>query len=633
MAFMQKSISRQYKVSEEKSAKFFAPERKGKFQESVVFALCEEIFCCEMRGDLRQAIKSLAPYWTGFEGGVNLTSLNKIETANLLLRIGSVVSAYGSAEQINDSQEKAREYLSQAEVIFDELNDLEGKAQCQNKTGVTYWRNGDIDTAQVYFRESLFYAQSNESKAIANLNLGMSESSSFRYSSALKFYEKAYQFIGQISVFTEAKIRNGMGLVYKNIGKSLSETERADCFDKAIIEFEGALICYEEIQNSRSIILARNNIGFLYYSIGLYDEAIRVIEIAESEARQTQDKDHLSIVSDTLARALIAKGDYRRAVEVAADAVRYLESFESSNLLATAFVTCGIALARSGEPTKAKSAFVQAEDVASFIQDFTLASAARLFALRELFSEYSQQERLSSYLYTVKNLSGSQEKDISDALGEIAAKLEREIESTASEISKKPSLPVSLDEELKTVSREYIEAAIHEASGNQSRAARLLGMSRQTFVARVKKDFPDLISLFSRKDQPVERIQLSKTRLSSDESNVIDEKLSLTEIQADYREIRQGDFLIVKQGVPPTNKHVIIGDSKDDTLKIGFFIENETGHFLESADGDRFELNDAGENQILGEVVGFCRRVGFEKYLAERNAGRLCELTYEMLKD
>lgn len=636
MALREKSTRRQYKGAEEETAKFFAvEERYEKFQESVVLDLCEEIHRCETRGDLRQAIDLLTPYWTGFDGEIKLTSLDKIEGANLLLRIGSIISAFGNAEQIKNSQEKSRECLSRAEGIFDELEDSEGKAQCQNKTGVTYWRNGDLETAQIYFRESLFYARSDESKAIADLNIAMIESLNFRYSSALKFYEKAYRFIGKISLFTEAKIRNGIGLVYKDIGKSLSETERVAYFDKAIIEFQGALICYEEAQNSRSAILARNNIGFLYYSIGLYDEALRVLEIAELQARRTGDKNHLSVVSDTLARAFIAKGYYRRAIEIAAASVRYLESFENSNLLATALITYAIALAHGGEIEKAKSLFKQAEEVAVFIQDYTLAAAARLFALHEMFYEYSPKERLSSYLYAVKNLAASQEKDISDALGDVAAKIENDSESPAPTVEGKPPLPpqpFSLEEELKAVSREYIEAAINEAHGNQSRAAALLGMSRQTFVARVKKDFPDLLYSFSRKDKPVEKVESSDSRSICLKTNETDEKLTLTELQADYREIRRGDFLLVKPGLPEANKHVVIGGQKDNQLKIGFFIKNESGYFLESADGGRFELNDAGKTRIIGEVAGFCRRADFQRYLAERDEGRHCKLIYETLK-
>ena len=639
MTFMQKRISKQYKVSEEISEKTFALNKcRDEFSTGGVLELCEKIYQCETRGDLRQAIELLAPYWTDFEGEVDLTSLNEIEAANLLLRIGSVVSEYGSAEQIGNSQEKSREYLSQAERRFDDLNDSEGRAQCQNKTGVTYWRNGDLDTAQIYFRESLLYARSDESKAIANLNLAMSESSSFRYSSALKFYEKAYQFIGQISVFTEAKIRNGIGLVYKDIGKNLTETERAAYFDKAIIEFEGALLCYEAVQNKRLAVLARNNIGFLYYSIGLYDEALRVLEVAESEARRTQEKDHLSVVFDTRARVFIAKGDYQRAVGVAADAVHYLESFESSNLLVTALITYGTALARSGEIEKAKSAFGQAEKAAAFIQDFTLGHAAGLFALREMFSEYSPKDRLASYLHAVKNLSGNQEKDISDALLEVAAKIEPEIESLVPKTesdSTPPSQPFSLDEKLKTISRQYIEAAIRETGGNQSRSAALLGMSRQTFVARVKKDFPDLLSSFNRKGKAIEKIKSSGPHSLHYKTDVPDEKFALTEIQADYREIRQGDVLLVRRGMPAaTNTHIIIGELNGNALKIGFFIKDEAGGYsLESADGDSFELDEAGKNRILGEVVGFCRRAAFQSYLAKRNEGRCCsELTYETLK-
>lgn len=648
MALIEKSTSRQYKTTEERSAKIFAlGGRRNDFQNGVILDLCEEIYRCEMRGDLREAVELLAPYWTGFDGEITLTSLNRTEAANLLLRIGSVASAFGNAEQIRGSQEKSRGYLSRAEDLFDDLGDTEGKAQCQNKTGIAYWRNGDLDTAQIYFRESLFYARSDESKAIANLNIAMIESLSFRYSSALKIYEKAYQFIGRISVFTEAKIRNGIGLAYKDIGKNHSGSERVTYFDKAIIEFEGALICYEEVHNSRSAILARNNIGYLYYSIGLYDEAVRILEIAESKARELQDKNHLSVVSDTLARAFIAKGNYRRAIEIAAASVSYLESFENSNLLATALITYGVALARGGEIERAKSAFEQAEEVASFIQDFVLAHASRLFALRELFSEYEPKERLSSYFYAVKHLSGSQEKDISDALREVAAKIEREIESPAAEVKfttkvkKEPLLlfqePFSLDEQLKIISREYLEAAIRESGGNQSRAAALLGMSRQTFAARVKKDFPDLLSSFSRKDKRSKKAESSDSDMVDDKSagyaaNVMDEELVVTEIQADYREIRRGDFLLVKPGLPDANTHIIIGGQNDNNVKIGFFVKNEAGYFLESADGGRFELNEAGRNSIIGEVKGFCRRAEFQEYLDAWDEGSGGELTYKTLK-
>ena len=625
MVLIEKSTRRQYKTPSEVGANFFAPGgHVDNLQRGSVLKICEEIYHCEMSGDLQQAVSLLAPYWTGFDSEINLTSLDKIEAANLLLRIGSVISAFGSAEQIKGSQEKARAWLAQAEDVFDELEDSEGKAQCQNKTGATYWRNGDLETAQIYFRESLFYSRTDESKAIASLNLAMIESLNFRYSSALKLYEKAYQFIGNISVFTEAKIRNGIGLVYKDIGKSLPESARAAYFDKAIIEFEGALICYEEVHNRRSAILALNNIGFLYYSIGLYDDALQVLQKAESQARQLQDRNHLSVVSDTLARTFTAKGQFRRAIEIAAASVHYLESFESSNLLATALITYGIALAGGKEIQKAKSAFYQAEEVAVFIQDFVLAAVARLSALHEMFSEFSPKERLSSYLYVVKNLSGSQDKEISDRLHSITAKIELELKlELPAPAMENDLLPLpqqfSLDKKLKTISREYMEAALRETDGNHSRAAALLGMSRQTFDARMKKDFPDLFSAFSPKNKPVEKVEATDLHSVYNRNNTKGEKFLLTEIQADYGKIRQGDVLLVKLGVPETNKHIIISGENEGVLKIGFFTKNVSGYFIKSVTGDKFELSETGINRIIGEVAGFCRRYDFQRNLVERN--------------
>lgn len=464
--------------------------------DSAIEDLCAEVSGLEIRGEYQEAVGLLEPYRVKIDAG----KLNALpaETANLLLRIGSVSSAMGNAEQVQDSQEEARKYLTSAEELFKMLGDQEGIAQCQNKLGGSYWYNGLLEKAKSHFYVSLEMALLDESKAIAYLNIATIDSTLKQYSSALGFYQKAYQYIGRISLFTEAKIRNGTGLVYKNIGKSTRGAERVSYFDKAIIEFEGALVCYEAAGNKRSAILARNNIGFLYYSMGLPDEAIIHLLTAVTEAYQIGDKNHLSIVSDTLARTYIAKGSFNAAVSAARAAVKALESFENSNLLASSLITYGIALARAGETGKAGNVFLQSEEVANFIDDVSLAAQARLFALRELFSEYSFDKKLGVYLDAVKNLAGKEEKEIIDALREISERLLIDdyvsaIEPIAAGSKVKPSLPISVDEELQRVQRGYIEAAIERTNGNQSHAAALLGMNRQKLYSRIETNFPDLL--------------------------------------------------------------------------------------------------------------------------------------------
>lgn len=636
MNLEKRNFRRQYKMSRYEMAKFFAvPGCERQSNESAVLDLCLEILDCETRGDLRKAAALLAPYRSVLISEAKLTSFSRIETANFMLRAGSVISALGNAEQVNDSQEQARSLLHKAEEIFTELNIPEGRTQCLNKIGVAYFRNGELETAQIYFRESLLHAESEESKAIANLNIAMIESLSFRHSSALQFYEKAYCFIGKISVFTEAKIRNGMGLVYKDIGNALPENGRAVYFDKAIIEFEGALVCYEEIGNDRSSVLARNNIGFLYYSLGLYNESLRVLEAAALQARRSDDKNHLSIVCDTRARALIAQGNYRRAIEWATDAVSSLAGCETSNLLVTALITCGIAYARNKEPEKSKSAFEKAEETAAFIQDFVLVAAARLFSLSENYDEYDSQKRLSIYQYCTQKLADTQEKDIRDALDKVKKRIEKPVEPLklpGSDFRLSPFKPsFSLDAELKSISRRYITAAMNEAHGNQSQAAALLGMSRQTLIARIKKDFPDLFPLFNRKSEVSQKSGALNRRLFVYESDIPDEELALTEIQDDFGGARKGDILLVKLGLPEINSYVVFCAPGINTLKISFFTKKRQNYILEAPNGGRIELGDNKMNLIMGQVVGFCRHEDFQEYLVGGSRRQTYELSFDKL--
>jgi sigma-54 specific flagellar transcriptional regulator A len=50
-----------------------------------------------------------------------------------------------------------------------------------------------------------------------------------------------------------------------------------------------------------------------------------------------------------------------------------------------------------------------------------------------------------------------------------------------------PELPVSLSDLLAMIEREYVEEALAKSDGNQTEAAKLLGMGRTTLVEKMRR--------------------------------------------------------------------------------------------------------------------------------------------------
>ncbi|HEX8638317.1 MAG TPA: helix-turn-helix domain-containing protein [Pyrinomonadaceae bacterium] len=624
-----KGVPEDYKTNLDNGAKNFAlvKEDSSTIVESIktIWQICEDVCLLESRGEYAKAAELLSFYWKGIGEPVSLDGLNSIEKANLLLVVGSIASALGGTEQIKDSQESARDYLGLAERLFDENCDSDGKAKCLNKVAVTYWRNGDLSTARIYLDESLNHAVTYESKAIALLNTAMIESVLKRNFSALNFYEKAYKYIGNISRLTEGSIRNGIGLTFKNIGKIKVDTEKSLYFKKAIAEFEEALICYDEVNNKRFAAATRNNIGYLYYEIGLYESAIKVLETAKTQFYQVKDKHNIGLVFETLARVYYAKGKLKSAVSSSTAAVQNLRINENSNSLANALITYGKILARSGRRAEAKTAFAEAEEKANYIQDSELALQIRVFALRELFSDYAQTERISIYTQAIERLVDTQDREVQEALDEIHELIVAgdQPDLVADPVVSEPAVPsFSLGEALKTIEREYIEQAIAATNGNQTQTAEMLGLKRQTFFARIKKDFPDLLPKLQQIGK-AKTCEIFPSHLIEPAPALEGEKLAVTILENDFGDLfRAGDALVIKLGSWQSDRVIAIQPIEFSGLKIGFLRATGGDNFaLESASGELFSFSAAGLSRIIGEVVGFCPRGDYDKYMKKRMKG------------
>jgi tetratricopeptide (TPR) repeat protein len=635
-----------FTIQKDVSAKKFALVKDYKMKSFAnVSALCAEIFELEQRGEYQEGAKLLRPYWDG-DKKVNLEGLTMPESANLLLRLGSVVSALGGFKQLSDSQDLALEFLEHAEHIFADISDSEGLSRCSYKKAFAFFRLGKLSETRNCLEAAFEKAVSADSKAAALCLFGTLEWKNFKYRTALDYYQRAFSHIDEINLLNQGNIHNGIGIVLDLLGRKEKGKKAFHYFDKAVIEFEAALHCYDLIGNKRYAVSTRNNVGFLYYSIKQYEDAQRVLNTAKTQAYQLRDDINIAIISDTLAQVFIATGDYDSAEANAAIAVEHFK--ENSYELSASLMTYGVALARGGKVNDAKSAFSESEITAEALGDSRLAAQARLFALRELFDVYEKPERQSIYDELVEAFKDTEDSIIIDSLSRISEQFTAPVAprktlvkapqvtpvSTANTESPVVIKPFSLDRKLKEIERQFFEQAISQVKGNQSQAADLLGLSRQTFCARIKKDFPELV-------QKIKHIGKSKSKLRIFPTHSIvglpemPTKLGKIILEDDFACCGAGDILIIALDVWHLDRIIAVRNlfGEEMPVLIGYLRKKGESFALEPKDKNLILLNDDEMKLIIGEAIGFCKAQEYEEYINRRAKGEMLDLPLRLLSE
>ncbi|MBV9209089.1 MAG: hypothetical protein JOZ52_00595, partial [Acidobacteria bacterium] len=93
-------------------------------------------------GDYEAARVAMSGLWQRVGERPQVDSLARHVAAEVLLRAGTLSGFIGSAQQVADAQEKAKDLLSESQAIFTELNNLEKAAEASNALAVAYWREG-----------------------------------------------------------------------------------------------------------------------------------------------------------------------------------------------------------------------------------------------------------------------------------------------------------------------------------------------------------------------------------------------------------------------------------------------------------------------------------------------------------
>ena len=457
---------------------------------------CELAKRLEEAGNYDDAREALGDLWRQIGERPNTEGLDERTAAEVLLRVGVISGWIGSARQMKDAHEKAKDLIGESVRAFEALRDRVKAAEALTDLAYCYWREGAFDEARDVLRDALSRLTERDSyqRGVAIVRSAIVEKEATRYNDALHILtENAALFEAVSSDALKGKFHSELGSVLI----VLSEIEsREDYRDRALVELAAASHYFERAGHNRYRACVENNLGFLFSQIGNYAEAHEHLNRARRLLVDLKDHVHVAQVDETRARALLAEGRSAEAERVARKAVEVLEKSGHSHLLAEALTTHGKALARVGRHQQARLTFQQAVVVAEPAGDREGAGHALLAAIEEIGELFPARDLSEMYQRAAELLSRAQNPETRERLNRCALIVLRVADTVLAPAGEghkefKPRTgwrDFDFWAEVERYEAYWIECALREADGVLTRAARLLGFAHHNSLAALLKN-------------------------------------------------------------------------------------------------------------------------------------------------
>ncbi|MDT5261304.1 MAG: hypothetical protein QOC61_308, partial [Acidobacteriota bacterium] len=430
--------------------------------------------------------------WSRVGERPELDELTPATAANVLLRVGSLTGWIGSIKQIENSQELAKNLISESVTIFEVLQDEKKVAEAQMELGPCYWREGAFDEARVVLQEALskLTDKDGDLKAVALLRKAAIEKVSNRLSDALRLLIEAaplFETSGNHTI--KGRFHNEYAQVLRRAGEMEG---RGDYIDRALIEYAAASYHFEQAGHRRYQGCVENNLGFLFSTIGKFNQAHDHLDRAQALFTSLKDIAHLAGVDETRARVFLAEGREGEAEKLARAAVGVLERGGEQSLLAEALTTQGTALARLGRDEQARAALGRALEVAEAAGDGEGAGQAALTIIEELGERLALRDLEATFGRAADLLAASRHPGNRERLLACARRVLFLVG-----VMPAPSTweGFSFREAVRRYEARLIEGALRDSDGVVSRAAQLLGLTRQSLDSMLHRRHRRLLPL------------------------------------------------------------------------------------------------------------------------------------------
>jgi CheY-like chemotaxis protein len=428
-------------------------------------------------GNFDAAREAMGELWPQVGERPVLTELDESTAGEVLLRVGVLTGWLGSVKQIEGAHDAAKNLISESLTSFEALQDRRKIAEAQMELGHCYWREGALDEARVWLKEALDRVpnDAHDVKAITLSRLATVERAAKRLNDAYQLLIVAAPLVnagGNDSL--KGKFHNQFATVLENIGRAEGNK---DYIDRALIEYAAASYHFEQAGHSRYQACVENNLGYLFCTINKFPEAHQHLDRAQALFTSMKDSVHTAQVDDTRAKVLLAEGRVADAERLLRAAIKFLERGGEQSLLAEALTTHGVALARLGQHRHARLTLQRAVEVAQNAGDVESAGQTLLTIIEELGNHLTAQDLSVAYDRAAELLSATQHSTTKDRLVSSARRVMHLINIL-------PTPPTwkgfDLYEAVRRFEARIIERALRDAGGVVARAAKLLGINRQS---------------------------------------------------------------------------------------------------------------------------------------------------------
>lgn len=450
------------------------------------------------RGQYEDARVALGGLWRGTGLRPAVEGMDAATAAAVLLQAGALSGWLGATRQEGGAQEAAKDLISESAALFEQAGERSGAALARSDLALCYWREGAYDEARVLLGRSLeeLAEADAERRAVVLLRSVTVECAAGKLRDALEILKATARLL---EASENHALRGNFHSLYAVTLRRLGALEGdSGHFDRAIIEHTAAIYHYELASHERYRAYNENNLANLLRQMGFYAQAHEHLDLAAAVFSRLKDTGLLAQADETRARVLIGEGKYAEAARAIERAVRALEGGGGSAVLADALTTQGVALARLGETGKSlevlRRAFKMAEEAGALANAGRAAltlieehGAGRVPTGAELYELYGRADEL---------LSATQDAEDVGRLRACARVVMRRMAGP-----QPGERGFTMWDAIEELEERCIERALDAAGGSVTRAAKLLGLSHQSFIAMLNTRHRKLLP----KRHPAER--------------------------------------------------------------------------------------------------------------------------------
>jgi signal transduction histidine kinase/ActR/RegA family two-component response regulator len=342
-------------------------------------------------GDYNGGVKALSRWWS-LGSWPRHSYLTNRASAELLLMTGTLSGLIASTKHLPGGQRPAEGLLNGSVALFEQMQQTARASEARIELACCYFWQGLFDLARATLRSSLemLNERDTELRSVALIRLALVEHHAGRLHDALQLLNEASTLVKSERPWIKGRFHLELATTLKDLGLAEDQDKH---FQGSLINYQQALIEFEQLGNRRYIAIVENNLGYLLLTLERFNEAQAHLQRAINLFEEFGDQVRGAQVKETIARLHIASSHYEQADLAIKSALNTLEGSSEDALLAEALMTQGLVLCRLDYKQEAKPIIERARRVAERCGDRENAGRALLILIEEMCDQLPDDER------------------------------------------------------------------------------------------------------------------------------------------------------------------------------------------------------------------------------------------------